>query len=231
MVDDFRRSVWDVTPDRYWSDNRKAEEFIKSVDFHPGRIYDIIGKIREDTDGKETLDLGCGTRLLGSTANVDLNTFSNSKKTGNFILASGLSLPFKDECFDAVTTIEVIEHVWNPTQFLQEIYRVLKRGGRLHLTTPNIAHLSITLRYLVGHRITIHCDHRHGWNWEMLAWFLHLCGFTNLEIYTWGFVDEMQQSGKKVRLYRSYQLCNFLDKLGFKFPFLYLNIYAKATKP
>lgn len=39
--------------------------------------------------------------------------------------------------FDFVITFQVIEHIKNDTLFLQEIYRVLKPGGQLIITTPN----------------------------------------------------------------------------------------------
>jgi 2-polyprenyl-3-methyl-5-hydroxy-6-metoxy-1,4-benzoquinol methylase len=40
--------------------------------------------------------------------------------------------------FDVVVSFQVIEHIQNDLFFLQEIFRVLKPGGRLFLTTPNI---------------------------------------------------------------------------------------------
>lgn len=39
--------------------------------------------------------------------------------------------------FDFVITFQVIEHIKNDLLFLQEIYRVLKPGGKLVMTTPN----------------------------------------------------------------------------------------------
>lgn len=42
-----------------------------------------------------------------------------------------------DCSFDIVTAIEVIEHVQNDRQFVQEAFRVLKPGGLFYLTTPN----------------------------------------------------------------------------------------------
>lgn len=57
------------------------------------------------------------------------------------------ALPFASEHFDAVWCTEVLEHVVSPLRLLRELCRVLKRGGRLFLTTPNSAfHL---FRYLV----------------------------------------------------------------------------------
>lgn len=223
------RCVWDVTPDQYFEDNKRSYDFVKSIDYHAGRISDIMKLIKQDFNGK-TLDIGAGTRNLGSESNIDLSFYSTSKESNNFVLGSGEYLPYKNETFDNVSMIEVIEHVHNPTQALIECLRVLKKGGKLHLTTPNLAHLSISLVYLIGHRVKIHCDHRNGWTWEMLAWLLNLCGFRSIQVFNWGFVDEMRIRGEKARLYRSYRICNFLDRLGFKFPFLYLNIYCKAVK-
>lgn len=42
-----------------------------------------------------------------------------------------------DESIDCVVTFQVIEHIQNDEHFLSEIYRVLKQGGKLILTTPN----------------------------------------------------------------------------------------------
>jgi SAM-dependent methyltransferase len=51
-------------------------------------------------------------------------------------------LPFQDASFDALVCMEGIEHFEDQTGFLRECARVLKPGGRLVLTTPNILHLS-----------------------------------------------------------------------------------------
>ena len=44
----------------------------------------------------------------------------------------------KDESVDFVVSFQVIEHIKNDKLFLQEIYRVLKPGGKAILTTPNL---------------------------------------------------------------------------------------------
>jgi SAM-dependent methyltransferase len=48
----------------------------------------------------------------------------------------GKTFPFSDGEFDAVLTSEVLEHVFNPDEFLSEINRVLRDGGVLLLTVP-----------------------------------------------------------------------------------------------
>jgi SAM-dependent methyltransferase len=48
----------------------------------------------------------------------------------------GKVFPFNDGEFDAALTSEVLEHVFNPDEFLSEITRVLRDGGVLLLTVP-----------------------------------------------------------------------------------------------
>jgi SAM-dependent methyltransferase len=45
-----------------------------------------------------------------------------------------------DNSFDTVVSFQVIEHIPNDRLFLQEIYRVLKPGGKAIISTPNINH-------------------------------------------------------------------------------------------
>ncbi len=58
-------------------------------------------------------------------------------------------LPFKDSTFDLVTCTEVLEHLEHYRYTLREMYRVLKPGGTLVLTTPNILNLKSRIRYLI----------------------------------------------------------------------------------
>lgn len=46
-------------------------------------------------------------------------------------------LPFKDEEFDCVVSFQVIEHIKRDKEFVREVLRVLKPGGRFIVSTPN----------------------------------------------------------------------------------------------
>jgi SAM-dependent methyltransferase len=58
------------------------------------------------------------------------------------------TLPWPASSFDAVVSTEGIEHLENRFEFLREAHRVLKPGGTLLLTTPNIASLRSRVRFL-----------------------------------------------------------------------------------
>ncbi|MDA7930172.1 class I SAM-dependent methyltransferase [Akkermansiaceae bacterium] len=50
-------------------------------------------------------------------------------------------IPFPDAHFDVVYAIEVMEHTQRPYDLFQEAARVLKPGGTLIVSTPNVSHL------------------------------------------------------------------------------------------
>jgi 2-polyprenyl-3-methyl-5-hydroxy-6-metoxy-1,4-benzoquinol methylase len=56
-------------------------------------------------------------------------------------------LPWADRFFDAVLSVEGIEHLENRHAYLRELARVLKPGGPLVLTTPNIVSLRSRVRF------------------------------------------------------------------------------------
>jgi SAM-dependent methyltransferase len=59
------------------------------------------------------------------------------------------SAPFADQAFDAVVSIEVIEHLENSYAFLRELFRLAKPGATVIVTTPNTLHLQSRVRNLV----------------------------------------------------------------------------------
>lgn len=55
--------------------------------------------------------------------------------------------------FDLIVSVEVIEHVESPINFLRNIARLLAPGGRAVITTPNVDSLPARLRFLLGGKI------------------------------------------------------------------------------
>jgi SAM-dependent methyltransferase len=104
-------------------------------------LFQNLKEMASPINGK-TLDVGCGQKpyreLFESTEYIGLELDSPenriNKKADYFY--DGLLFPFKDEEFDSIITNQVLEHVFNPTEFLAEVNRVLKQQGTLLLTVP-----------------------------------------------------------------------------------------------
>ncbi len=97
------------------------------------------------------LDAGCGegygSALLARSGGVeivgvdyDLPTLDHLRRaypavvptSGNLVM-----LPFADATFDAVVSLQVIEHIWEQPRFVAECARVTRPGGWVALSTPN----------------------------------------------------------------------------------------------
>ena len=86
------------------------------------------------------LNVGCGQDTYG-THRVDFAPGAAVTE-----VASVLHLPYKAGSFDEVFAQNVLEHMPNPLQFLQECARVLRPGGRLVCITDHAAYLGYHFR-------------------------------------------------------------------------------------
>ncbi len=88
--------------------------------------------IRKHKDGL-ILDCGAGRRPIyyGNVVNFEIADYETTDVRG-----VGEKLPFKDNSFDAVFSLAVLEHVKDPFQCAREISRVLKPGGDLLCCVP-----------------------------------------------------------------------------------------------
>lgn len=100
----------------------------------PGRLLDIgcgggrfLKRMQRHGWKVEGVDFDAQATLL-VTKKYGIKTF-----TGDL-----LSLGIPDESFNAVTMSHCIEHLTNPIEVLNECLRILKPGGVLVITTPNV---------------------------------------------------------------------------------------------
>lgn len=114
----------------------------------PVLINEICSKSHINT--KKSLDFGCGIGITSlclqekgfSTHGVELSTiYLERHKNLNITSTSSLEV-FKDqkETFDLVVMKDVLEHVDNPVQMLQEILSYVKPGGYFYVRVPNVHH-------------------------------------------------------------------------------------------
>lgn len=75
---------------------------------------------------------------ISSSAILSAKEYCDKNKMNCFFVTGHIKcLPYKDEMFDIIVCSEVLEHLLNPKIVLEELYRVLKWGGGLYVTTPN----------------------------------------------------------------------------------------------
>ncbi|UJS18591.1 MAG: class I SAM-dependent methyltransferase [Candidatus Jettenia sp.] len=115
--------------------------FLNPFYFARKGLFDNISALAKDINGK-ILDIGCGQKPYGRLFNsflyigLEIDTQENRKNKKADYFYDGNKFPFQDNEFDSVIINEVFEHVFNPDNFLSEIYRVLKPKGMLLVTVP-----------------------------------------------------------------------------------------------
>ncbi|MHB8482295.1 MAG: class I SAM-dependent methyltransferase [Nitrospiria bacterium] len=106
-------------------------------------LWNSIAKFSTHFNGGVLLDIGCGEKPYKKLFKVEkyyglevpVSGHSQQAKH-NDIFFDGKICPFQSNSIDYVFCGEVLEHVFEPETFIQEIKRVLKPGGLLLLTVP-----------------------------------------------------------------------------------------------
>ncbi|MBQ2395054.1 MAG: class I SAM-dependent methyltransferase, partial [Alistipes sp.] len=104
----------------------------------------ISGNVLEIGTGE-----GYGAEILASHATqfitLDKTTPENVYQAANveFVEAAVPPIPAANNSFDYVVSFQVIEHIKRDFDFVREVHRVLKPGGKFIVTTPN-APMSLT---------------------------------------------------------------------------------------
>jgi 2-polyprenyl-3-methyl-5-hydroxy-6-metoxy-1,4-benzoquinol methylase len=98
-----------------------------------------------------------------------------------------MELPFEPSSFDAVLCGDLIEHLRDPAAFLRRVRPLLRPGGRLVLSTPNVANWSIRLSLLFGRfryteRGILDRSHAHLFTRKTLLETLEAAGYRVVEL-------------------------------------------------
>lgn len=111
--------------------------FYEILRYTLGAVY--VGKtarfiIKNLPENTVVINLGSGAKRIGKRViNVDIFPAKNVD-----IVADARALPFEDDSVDAVISEQLFEHVRDPQNIVKEIYRVLRPGGLVFVTTPFI---------------------------------------------------------------------------------------------
>ena len=136
------------TYEQYWHERIKESSGGGKNEKIPHEIFDTASSVLEA--GNKILDVGCGdgsfshyikdkfNKIYGAEIAYEAALIAQKQNIITSVMDLNLSLPYKDNTFDAVICSDVIEHLFDPGFLLSEIYRVLRPNGQLVLTTPNI---------------------------------------------------------------------------------------------
>lgn len=173
----------------------------------------LLEKIVEIISGEKkgkVLDLGCGDgdyakRLkdLGFdviAGDIDIARFRYKEEIEFKHCDITKEMPFPDKTFDYVLLMEVVEHLRNPYIVLPEINRIIKDGGCLIASTPNILNLNSRFRFLfegayeyfreppldqVKNPLEVIFNlHLFPYRYHELEYLLSACGFKVSDIFT-----------------------------------------------
>lgn len=127
----------------YWMANERSKSARRTLEWTIPQLerFGIVPPAK-------ILSAGCGngqdvlTLREQGYATFGVDIAFNGYPGGYFATASGSCLPFAAGFFDAVVSLEVIEHVdfdgrGNRKKYSQELQRVTKPGGLIVLATPN----------------------------------------------------------------------------------------------
>jgi len=152
-------SGWKAQPEAFSSEQRFDQVCAHVKRLRPARL----------------LDLGCGDGRLACLVKLacpgvtihgcDVSDVALSRSEGldrSYVLDLDTDpLPEPGESFDVVTASEVLEHLSGPRYVLAEVRRVLKPGGRLLVTVPNVAFWRFRWQALRGEVPSVTADERH----------------------------------------------------------------------
>ena len=155
--------------------------------WHTGRMSIVDAQLSNLTRVKKSLkilNIGCGTggtiptlEKYGAVENVDI-----SPEALKFLMQKGYEgklikdhrLPFKDQEFDLVIALDVLEHINQDRLSLDEWKRVLKKGGKVFITVP-------AYRFLwSGHDVSL--QHHRRYTTKALDWDLKKSDYTKIKL-------------------------------------------------
>jgi len=159
--------------------------------------YDsVLKKFNKYNSTNRFLDIGCfkgflmkaanqiGWEVYGTELSEKAAVFAREYSGGTVKVGSLLDEKYKSDYFDVASMVDVIEHFDDPGEYLEEVYRILRKGGMLYIETPNFN--SIPRKLLGKNWSIIFPWHMYYFTPKTLKYVLRKAGFGNINIFTTG---------------------------------------------
>jgi len=129
------------------------------ISLSPHSPHNIIPKLIEPNN--TVLDLGCNNGVLGIKLKhnnniidgVDINNkyFKKAKPYYRHLYTQDLSKPLiLKHKYNYIVLSDILEHLPHPDYLLNQLSKLLKPGGKIIVSLPNIARLEIRIKLLFG---------------------------------------------------------------------------------
>jgi SAM-dependent methyltransferase len=152
-------------------------------------------ELLENGKAPRVIDIGCATGTLleklrergWNCTGVEISPsaeYAREKRSLDVRSTPLETCGFPDNSFDALLASHLIEHLNDPALFVSEAYRVLEEGGRIYITTPNIA--GFQARLFRGRWRSAIFDHLYLFSVKSLSRLLEKQGFAIEKRVTWG---------------------------------------------
>jgi 2-polyprenyl-3-methyl-5-hydroxy-6-metoxy-1,4-benzoquinol methylase len=172
------------------------------------RYNQILDKFEEYRETGNLLDVGCGIGLFLEVAkkrgwNVYGTEYTDEAiricKSKGIQMKKGKLNPadFEGIEFDVLTSVEVLEHINNPIEELNNFNKLLRTNGIVYATTPNFNSL---LRYKLKQAYNVICypEHLSYYTPKTITNVFKKCGFSKVKIETTGIsITRLKTSQKK----------------------------------
>lgn len=192
----------------------------------------IISKVPKNV--KTILDVGCGSAWVAKyflpknikVISFDISQVNPTKAIKYFprkihfgLTGDVFHLPLKSNSIDCIIASEIIEHVVNPDLFIKELFKILKPGGKLIVTTP--------YKEKIQYNLCIHCNkktpanaHIHSFDETKLS---SLYNGNDLNSFKW------ETFGNKVLVYlRTYVILKYFPFQIWKLKDMFANFFVNA---
>lgn len=191
--------------------------FTLKVDYNKARYrfaYQILPKL----DGKKQkiLELGAGNLEFANimkkegyqvyTAEIDMDKVKYAQISNFLTINADFNnfLPFKDNSFEGVVMLEVIEHIVFAERLLSEIFRILKADAFLLLSTPNFSYYFNRIMVFLGSPPSSEWYHYRFFTRKKILNIVDAAGFSVVNIISSAYIPFYNRLRRKMRLQESF---------------------------